>query len=193
MKYFSLFIIFATGCLIAGSIHGENTETLKDSSATIYDFTLQDIDGNPVSLSQYRGKVLLIVNVASKCGYTPQYEGLEALYRKYAAAGLEVLGFPANNFLHQEPGTNAEIKQFCTTKYDVTFPMFAKISVKGKDKHPLYQYLTDKSTDPEFSGEITWNFNKFLIGKDGTILNRFKSGDTPESDKIVKAVEQALK
>lgn len=120
---------------------------------SIYDFTLKDIDGKDVTIEQYRGKVLLMVNVASKCGFTPQYEGLEKLFLKYKDKGFFVLGFPANNFLSQEPGTDEEIKQFCSLKYNVTFPMFSKISVKGKDKHPLYRFLTEKATDPEFAGE----------------------------------------
>lgn len=160
--------------------------------ANIYAFTVDDIDGNPVSLSQYRGKVMLIVNVASKCGFTPQYAGLEHLYQKYKEQGLVVLGFPANNFANQEPGTNAEIKTFCTTHYSVTFPMFSKISVKGADQHPLYQYLTSTETNGEFGGPITWNFNKFLIGKDGQTIARFASDAAPENPLVVTAVEKAL-
>lgn len=158
----------------------------------VYDFTVKDIDGNDVSLGTYKGKVLMIVNVASKCGYTPQYEGLQSIYEKYSEQGFVILGFPANNFGHQEPGTNVEIKQFCTTKFDVSFPMFSKISVKGENQAPLYQYLTSEETDREFSGDITWNFNKFLIGQGGKILNRFASADAPQSDKVVQAIEKAL-
>ncbi|MCS6807757.1 MAG: glutathione peroxidase [Bacteroidota bacterium] len=163
--------------------------TTVSTVSSIYDFTMKDIDGNAVKLDIYRGKVLLIVNVASRCGYTPQYEGLEALYRRYKDKGFVVLGFPANNFLGQEPGTNAEIKQFCTTKYNVTFPMFSKISVKGNDMHPLYQYLTKNAQPP---GDVQWNFGKFLIGKDGRILARFEPGVKPESSELVKAIEAAL-
>ena len=159
----------------------------------IYDFTLKNIDGKDVKLDQFRGKALLLVNVASQCGYTPQYEGLQKIYSKYKDMGLVVLGFPANNFGAQEPGTDKEIKTFCSTKYNVTFPMFSKISVKGTDKHPLYQFLTDEKTDPKFAGEITWNFNKFLIDKNGNIVGRFESKDTPESDKVTGAIEQVLK
>jgi glutathione peroxidase len=164
--------------------------TMNANTATsLYDFTMQDIDGKDVPLSEYKGKVALIVNVASKCGYTPQYEGLEALYKRFKDKGLVVLGFPANNFMGQEPGTNAEIKEFCSLKYNVTFPMFAKISVKGGDIHPLYEYLT-KNANP--AGDVQWNFNKFLIGKDGAIIARYASGVKPESAEIIAAIEKAL-
>lgn len=160
---------------------------------SIYGFTMKDIDGQDVKLKSYRGKVLLIVNVASRCGFTPQYAGLEMLYEKYRAQGLVILGFPANNFLGQEPGTNEEIKSFCSARYNVTFPMFAKISVKGKDQHPLYRYLTDKKTDPEHAGEISWNFSKFLVDRQGRIINRFGTRTTPTDEQLIKAIEQALK
>ncbi|MEW5977263.1 MAG: glutathione peroxidase [Acidobacteriota bacterium] len=159
----------------------------------IYNFVMKSIDGKEVKLDQYRGKALLLVNVASQCGYTPQYTGLQQIYAKYKDRGFVVLGFPANNFGAQEPGTDQEIKTFCSTRYNVTFPMFSKISVKGSDKHPLYQFLTDKATNPEFGGEISWNFNKFLVSKDGKIVARFESKDAPESDKVVQAIEQTLK
>jgi len=166
-------------------------ESAKQDS--IYNFVVQDIDGKDVKLEQYQGKVLLIVNVASKCGFTPQYAGLQKLYEKYQGDGLVILGFPANNFLRQEPGTNDEIKQFCSLNYNITFPMFAKISVKGDDQAPLYAFLTHPETNPEFSGGISWNFNKFLISKKGKIINRFGSRDEPESEKVVQAIEAALK
>lgn len=159
---------------------------------TIYDFTVTDIDGREVSLSEYKGKVLLIVNTASKCGFTPQYAGLQKLYEKYRDRGFVILGFPANNFLGQEPGTDSEIKAFCSRQYGVTFPMFSKISAKGPDIHPLYQFLTGKETNPDFAGAITWNFNKFLIGRDGRVRNRFGSRTAPESEEIREAVESAL-
>lgn len=159
---------------------------------TVYDFTIKNIDGVETSLSQFKGSVILMVNVASRCGFTPQYEGLEALYQKYKERGFVVLGFPANNFLWQEPGTDAEIKTFCSTKYKVSFPMFSKISVRGKDQHPLYQWLTEKETNPNFSGGISWNFNKFLIGRTGEVLGRFGSRETPESNDLQKAIESAL-
>lgn len=159
----------------------------------VYDFTMRDIDGKEVSLSTFKGKVLLIVNVASRCGFTGQYAGLEKLYNTCTNRGFVILGFPANNFLGQEPGTEAEIKNFCTLTYGVTFPMFAKISVKGKDIHPLYAFLTSKETDPKFSGAISWNFNKFLIGRNGAVVGRFGSRTTPDDKELVEAVEQALK
>jgi len=168
-------------------------KTGEKQMSSIYDFTVNDIDGNPVKLDQYKGKAVLIVNVASKCGNTPQYEGLQDLYKKYGDKGLVILGFPANNFGGQEPGTNEEIKDFCTTNYGVTFPMFSKISVKGEDIHPFYKYLTSAETDPEFAGDITWNFNKFLINPSGKIVARFDSKNKPESDKVVKAIQLALK
>ncbi len=159
---------------------------------SVLDFTMKDIDGKDVPLSTYKGKVVLIVNVASRCGFTPQYEGLELLYQKYKDKGLVILGFPANNFLSQEPGTDQEIKSFCSAKYGVTFDMFSKISVRGKDKHPLYRFLTEKETDPKFSGEIQWNFQKFLVGRNGELVARFAPNVEPLSADVVQAVEQAL-
>ena len=135
----------------------------------------------------------MVVNVASKCGFTPQYKGLEALYKKYEGKGLVILGFPANNFGSQEPGTNAEIQTFCSRNYSVTFPMFSKISVKGSDQAPLYQYLTDKNANPATGGDIGWNFTKFVIGRDGKIVARFDSSVEPESPEVTKAIEAALK
>ena len=159
---------------------------------SIYDFKMVSIEGDTLQLSEYTGKVLLIVNTASKCGFTYQYEGLEKLFKTYEDQGLVILGFPANNFLKQEPGTDEEIATFCSINYGVSFPMFSKISVRGKDMHPLYQYLTSKETNPEFGGKISWNFNKFLISKEGKIINRFGSKDKPESEKIIQAIEGAL-
>jgi len=156
---------------------------------SIYDFTMDDIDGKPVSLSQYRGKVLLVVNTASLCGNTPQYSELEKMYETYQDKGFEILAFPANNFGQQEPGTNAEIKGFCLTKYSVSFPLFSKISVKGSDKHPLYQYLTEQSP---FPGEVEWNFQKYLIDRSGNIVARYHHRTKPLSDDIVRGVETAL-
>jgi glutathione peroxidase len=158
----------------------------------IYSYTLKSIDGQPVSLKTYHGKVLMLVNVASKCGYTPQYAGLEALYKKYKDRGLVIVGIPANNFAQQEPGTNAEIKTFCRNKYDVTFPMMAKVSVLGADKAPLYGYLTDKSINPQIGGDIKWNFTKFLFDRNGKPLQRFEPAVTPDSPEVTKAVEAAL-
>jgi glutathione peroxidase len=159
---------------------------------TIYDFSMNNIDGQPQSLATYKGKVVLVVNVASKCGFTPQYSALQSVYSKYQDRGFVILGFPANNFMSQEPGTNAEIKTFCSRKYNVTFPMFSKISVLGEDKAPLYSYLTGSSSDPKFGGDIKWNFTKFLIGRDGQILARFEPKVTPDSPEVTSAIEAAL-
>jgi len=183
-------ILSIVGC--SDNLTVAQQEELLEGVSSIYDFVVKDIDGEEVKLGKYEGKVILIVNVASKCGFTPQYEGLQALYEKHQPEGFVVLGFPANNFLGQEPGSNEEIKQFCSLTYGVTFPMFSKISVKGGDIAPLYVYLTDASTNPRFSGDISWNFNKFLIGRDGTILNRFDSKDSPTSDKVLQAIKEAL-
>jgi len=155
-------------------------------------YTVKDIDGKDVDLSQYKGKVVLIVNVASKCGNTPQYKQLEEMHQKYADKGLVILGFPANEFGHQEPGTNAEIKQFCTGKYDVHFPMFSKIVVKGDGQADLYKTLTSKETDPKFAGPITWNFEKFLVGRDGQVAARFTPKTKPDAAEVVKAIEGEL-
>jgi len=160
------------------------------AGGSLYDIPLKDIDGKDTSLKPYQGKVLLIVNVASHCGYTPQYAALESLYQKYQDQGLVVLGFPCNQFGAQEPGTPEEIKSFCTSKYDVTFPLFAKLEVNGENHHPLYAALTGQESP--FPGKIHWNFTKFLIGRDGKILTRFDSAVKPGSPEMVKAVEAAL-
>src|SRR5580692_785856 len=156
-------------------------------ASSVYDFTLNSIDGQAAPLAAYKGKVLLLVNVASKCGFTPQYKGLEAVYEKYKDQGLVVIGFPANNFMAQEPGTNEEIKTFCSRTYNVSFPMYSKISVKGDDKAPLYQFLTEQK-----GGDIKWNFTKFLVGRDGTIVARFEPKVTPDSPEVIAAIEKAL-
>ena len=160
---------------------------------SIYDFTMKNIDGKDVPLGQYKGKLLLIVNVASQCGNTPQYKDLEALYQKYKDRGFVILGFPANNFGAQEPGTDAEIKAFCETNYHVTFDMFSKISVKGPDQHPLYRYLTSTETDPNYAGDVKWNFQKYLVGKDGKVLAKFLSKVQPLSPEVTAAIDNALK
>jgi glutathione peroxidase len=159
-------------------------------AGSIYDIPLKDINGKDTTLAAFKGKVILIVNVASRCGYTPQYKGLEAIYQKYAGQGFAVLGFPCNQFGGQEPGTDAEIVQFCTSKYSVTFPLFDKIEVNGANRHPLYVALA--GADSPFPGDIKWNFNKFLIGRDGKILKRFDSKATPESPEVTQAIESAL-
>jgi glutathione peroxidase len=196
MKKIALIILavaaVAVGIKFYGGSNMQATVPVEANAKSIFDFTMKDIDGKQVDLKKYKGNVLLVVNTASKCGYTPQYEGLEAIYKKYADKGFYVLGFPANNFGEQEPGTESEIKEFCTLKYKVTFPMFAKISVKGEDQHPLYAYLTSKETDAPFAGDITWNFNKFLIDRDGKIVARFSSKDTPEGPEVTSAIEKYL-
>lgn len=161
----------------------------QTSLAPLYQFTLNDIDGHPVNLQRFQGKVLILVNTASFCGNTPQYEGLQTLYEQYQEQGLEILAFPANNFGKQEPGTNEEIKTFCYTKYALDFPLFSKISVKGEDTHPLYQYLTKESP---FPGEIEWNFQKFLVDREGNVIARYRPGLKPLSKEIVNGIEQAL-
>lgn len=180
----------ALSALWAGSAPAGQMETNKMNS--IYEFQLKNIDGSTATLASYKNQVLMIVNVASRCGFTGQYAGLQKLYETYKDRGLVLLGFPANDFLGQEPGTNAEIAQFCSLKYHVTFPMFEKIAVTGKAMHPLYHYLTDKATNPEFSGKITWNFNKFLIDRDGRIMARFGSRTEPEHKDVIAAIEKAL-
>ena len=167
------------------------TTTLSMSAAdSLYDIPLKDIDGKDTTLKPYAGKVLLVVNVASKCGFTPQYAALEAIYKKYQDQGLVVCGFPCNQFLSQEPGTDAEIKAFCTSKYNVTFPMFDKLEVNGANRHPLYVMLAGK--DSPFPGNIHWNFTKFLVGRDGKIAARFDSKVKPDSEEVTKAIETAL-
>ena len=165
-------------------------QTVAARAGDLYDIKLKDIDGKDATLAPYKGKVLLIVNVASHCGFTPQYKALEAVYQKYKDQGLVVLGFPCNQFGGQEPGTDAEIKEFCTSKYSVTFPMFDKIEVNGKNRHPLYVELAGAGSP--FPGNIKWNFTKFLIGRDGTILQRYPSGTRPDSTEMTQAIEKAL-
>jgi len=167
--------------------------SLSAEPKSIYDFTMRSIDGQQVSLKSYSGKVVLLVNVASKCGFTPQYAGLEALYEKYKDRGLVIVGIPANNFAQQEPGTDEEIKKFCSNKYNVTFPMMSKVSVLGDDKTPLYVYLTGKDTDPQFAGDIKWNFTKFLFDRNGNPVARFEPNVTPDSPQVTTAIESALK
>ncbi len=178
---FILSIVLIVSCL---SVFAQNS---------VHGFSVADIDGKKVDLGQYKGKVLLIVNVASKCGFTPQYESLEAFYKKYKSKGLVILGFPANNFMSQEPGSNADIKQFCSRTYNVTFPMFSKVSVKGKDMAPLYKYLTQKKENGVLDSGVKWNFQKFLIGKDGKVVTSFSPPTTVENEDLIKAVEAELK
>ena len=180
MRKLILTLIFCAACLPLAA------------QKSIYDFTLRSIDKQQVSLKSYSGKVVLLVNVASKCGFTPQYAGLEALYEKYKDRGLVIVGIPANNFAQQEPGTDEEIKKFCSNKYNVTFPMMAKVSVLGEDKEPLYQFLTDKSTNPAIGGEVKWNFTKFLFDRSGKPVARFEPAVTPDSPEVTAAIESAL-
>jgi glutathione peroxidase len=163
------------------------------AASSVHEFTMKAIDGKTVALSQFKGQVMLVVNVASQCGYTPQYEGLEKLYETYKAQGFVIAGFPANNFGEQEPGTDAEIQTFCKSKYSVTFPMFSKISVAGADKAPLYHFLTDRGANPKTGGEIQWNFTKFLVDRDGRVIRRFEPEVEPLSRDLQAAVDAALK
>jgi glutathione peroxidase len=184
--------------MMVGSATGSAKEAVakkgsSDTEKNVHAFTMKNIDGVDVPLSRYRGKVMLIVNVASKCGYTPQYTDLEELNKRYRERGLAVLGFPANNFGLQEPGTDEEIKTFCTTRYNVSFDMFSKISVKGSDQHPLYAYLTSEEANPETAGGVKWNFTKYLVDRNGKVIAKFGSGVKPLSEELVKAVEDALK
>lgn len=176
-------------CLLLAVGAGAALAAVRSDAATPLAGEMKRIDGSKVDLADYHGKVVLVVNVASRCGYTRQYAGLQSLYEKYKDKGLVVLGFPANDFGAQEPGSDADIREFCSTKYGVTFPMFSKITVTGAAKAPFYKALTEMS-DPQ--GEVSWNFEKFLIGKDGEIVGRYKSGVAPDDAAFVKAVEAAL-
>ena len=167
----------------------EGMTVMAVKTTGLYDFILDDIDGRPLSLGQFKGKVLLLVNTASFCGNTPQYSDLQAIYDRYKEQGFEILAFPANNFGQQEPGTNQEIKSFCFTKYSLTFPLLSKISVKGPDKHPLYRYLTEESP---FPGKVEWNFQKYLVDRSGRVVARYHHRTKPLSDQIVQDVEKAL-
>lgn len=196
-----LIVLINSGCADSSKISKEtkqsgsevkeiNQKGKTDLNKNIYDLKVRTMDGEEKNLSDYKGKVLLIVNVASRCGYTPQYEGLEALYLKYKAKGFEVLAFPCNDFGGQEPGTNDEIRTFCESKYNITFPLFDKIKVLDEDKSSLFARLTENS---EPSGDIEWNFEKFIIDKSGNIASRFRSKTKPESDEVTNAIETLLK
>jgi glutathione peroxidase len=185
------FLAFALcGLLISPLFAAEKPN--GDNAMTALDFKMTGIDGKEVDLSKYKGKVVLLVNVASECGYTPQYKGLQALYEKFSDAGLVVIGVPSNEFGKQEPGSNADILKFCQTNYKVTFPMLSKVVVKGEGQTPLYSYLTSKETNPKFAGDIGWNFEKFLIGKDGNVIGRYKSSVEPMSDQLTTAIKTAI-
>ena len=185
-----LFVIVMS-LLLASVMHARPKTPARTPVANTdpFSFTVTDIDGKPRDLAQYRGKAVLIVNTASRCGMTPQYEGLEAIYDRYRARGFEVLAFPANDFMGQEPGTNDEIKTFCTTRFKTSFPLFAKVSVKGKNMAPLYQWLTASSP---FPGDIPWNFTKFLVAPDGRVVARFGPRTKPEDAEVISALEPIL-
>jgi glutathione peroxidase len=169
---------------------GLSLSALAETMPNLYDIPLKDIDGKGTSLKTYQGKVLLVVNVASQCGLTPQYKALEATHKKYQPKGFNVLGFPCNDFGQQEPGSNTEIKTFCSTKYNVSFPLFDKVHVKGAEQHPLFAGLTGKNSP--YPGDIKWNFGKFLVGRDGKILKRFEPTVSPDSPEVIEAIEAAL-
>lgn len=178
------------GMILAAIFPGTFMQLHAGDKKSIYDFTMKNIDGKEIQLSQYKGKVLLIVNVASECGYTPQYGSLEALYIKYKHKGFVILGFPANNFGEQEPGTDSEIKTFCDRNYGVTFDLFSKISVNGSDQHPLYKFIT---SDANVGGDVKWNFQKYLVDKKGNLAHKFLSRIEPMSEEVISAIEAALK
>lgn len=189
MKLFTLALLLAMVSL-CGMLRAEAEEKAKEKAPeSVYDFTMTGIDGKPYNLNQHKGEVLLVVNVASRCGHTPQYAGLQALYTKYHDKGLTIIGVPANEFGGQEPGTNAEIKEFCTSKYQVTFPVLAKVVVKGAGICPLYQYLTAQPPEP---GPIFWNFAKFLTDRNGKVVQRYLPRVKPDDPKLIEAIEKAL-
>ena len=179
--------------VFSGSADAAENPATPRSPKSVYDFTVKDIDGNPVKLDRYKGKTLLIVNTASRCGNTPQYASLEKLYQKYKGQGLRILAFPANDFGQQEPGSDGQIKEFCTAQYKTTFDLFSKVEVKGPNQTPLYKYLTNKEINPKFAGDVEWNFAKFLIGRDGKVVSRFKAGTDPLTPDVEKTIVAALK
>jgi len=168
-------------------------ETKSKDVPPVLQFKAKSLEGKDVDLSQYKGKVLLIVNVASRCGYTPQYKGLEQLHEKFGKEGLVVMGFPCNQFLRQEPGDPQQIREFCTEKYNVKFDLFEKIDVKGKNQAPIYKWLTSTDATPSDPGDVKWNFEKFLVGKDGKVVARYRSRTDPGSPQVVQAIETELK
>ncbi len=203
MKLMNWIIIAAVGLIVtvgvaaAGAAYHYGfifnpSPTEPPIESSVYEFTMKYIDGKDVKMENYKGKVIMVVNTASRCGLTPQYEGLQKMYDKYKDRGFTILGFPANNFMGQEPGTEAEIKEFCTLNYKVSFPMFSKISVKGEDQHPFYTFLTHKDSNPGFDGDISWNFEKFLINKNGKVIARFKPRTLPDAEEVVIELEKAL-
>jgi glutathione peroxidase len=190
-----LILMAGAGCAMAiqdSEFPGKGTDTAKAKTPVALNFTLNDIDGKAVKLAKYRGNVILMVNVASYCGMTPQYAGLQQLYEKYHKKGFTVLGFPANEFGKQEPGTDKEIKEFCSTKYKVGFPMFSKIVVKGEGQHALYKHLTSKEANGKFGGEIEWNFVKFLLNRKGEVVARIPVRTDPSAPEVVAQIEKLL-
>lgn len=187
MRFFSFAILALTICTVLHQ--GLKAQNMDQ---TVYQFTMQDIHGKDVSLSEFKGKVILIVNVASECGYTPQYAELQALFEKHKDKGLVILGFPANDFGAQEPGTNEEILTFCSTKFGVSFPMFSKITVKGEGQHPLYHFLTTKDLNGVVDAEMKWNFQKFLIDREGKLVRVIKPGVSVENEDALQDIETAL-
>ena len=181
--------LFVAAALI---LFATNLRAEDKTDKNVYGFTVKDIDGKPADLSQYKGKVSLVVNVASKCGNTPQYKNMEAIYEKYKDQGFEILAFPANEFGKQEPGTNSQIKEFCTSTYHTQFPLFSKIVVKGDGQAPLYQYLTSTDANQQTAGDITWNFEKFLVSKDGKVVARFRPKTKPDEKEVIDAIEKEL-
>ncbi len=182
-------------CVLAFSLTACQADDLKKGGTTLtgpLETKMKGIDGKDVDLSQYKGKVVLFVNVASRCGYTPQYKGLQALYEKHKDDGLVIIGVPANEFGAQEPGTDEEIQKFCSTKYNVSFPMLSKVVVKGDGICPLYQFLTSKETNSKFAGDIKWNFEKFLVNRKGEVVGRYASKVAPDSDELTKAIADEL-
>lgn len=192
MKKISILIFWIFSFLLVQCQNKQKNNQTSGNMKSVHDFEMVTIDGQKVSLSQYKGKVLVIVNVASKCGLTPQYVDLQEFYEQYKNKGVEVLGFPANNFGAQEPGTNAEIKEFCTKNYGVTFPMFAKISVKGEDIHPLYQYLTQKSENGVLDAPVKWNFQKFIVDKNGKVVESIEPTTTVTDPKFKEILNRLL-
>lgn len=187
-----LFLSLGAACLAALFLAFARPGDGPPKPGSVLGFKAKDAAGGEVEISKYAGQVLLVVNTASRCGYTPQYEGLEALYRKYKERGFSVLAFPANEFGAQEPGTNEEIQEFCKSKFGVTFPVFSKIVVKGDGIHPLYAHLTGAETNPKFAGPVKWNFTKFLVNRKGDVIARFEPKDAPDSDKVKAEIEKAL-
>ncbi len=186
MRSYALLVAVAVGCLAATPAHAQ------EKSMNLHQFQAVDIDGKKVELSKYKGKVVLIVNVASKCGYTKHYEGLQAIQAKYAKEGLVVLGFPCNQFGGQEPGTDKEIKTFACDTYNATFDLFSKVDVNGDKASPIFQWLTSKEANPKTGGLVKWNFEKFIIGRDGALVARFASAADPEGREITDIITQEL-